>query len=261
MFTHVPYDIESCRGLRVICDNPVDDGAVDALSDDRTGDVYHVHSLLSGGMSLAEIQYMRSEWNRFLGWRELTVPCHFRTMVGLVPGYTINDPSNYSLKTFPDNVQWTRVGEKDEMSVNGRRIKIYVHASLHSLTYVKSDANGGTGELVLSFSITDDDEKRGLDRARGFSVCNRLDEGALAFFTEVTCLTLSAVLGKSIFRCYTDVFAPMTDTRVDAEPARCVRNLREGDEVVVTCRGVHVPASCCGNVCFELVNLVLLWRD
>ena len=185
MFDHIPYDIESCRGLRLICDDPDNGQAVDALLDDRTGDVYHFDSLLSGGMSLAEIQYMRSQGNSFYdAFRWLTVPCNFRTMVELVPAYTLNDRSNFSLKNFPDNVQWARVGGKDEMSVSGRHIKIYVHASVHSITYVKGDANGGTGQLVLSFSVTDDDEKRGLERARGFSVCNRLDEGAWASFAE-----------------------------------------------------------------------------
>ena len=53
----------------------------------------------------------------------------------------------------------------------------------------------------------------------------------------------------------------MTDTRLVEVPDDDIRSVRVGDEVVVKCRPIHSPEPGWGKVVFEVVHLILLWRN
>ena len=126
----------------------------------------------------------------------------YRSLLTHVAAHTINDPSNCGLNTVPDSVEWSRVGEHEELTVDGQPMKICYHGVVKSVVFIPHHCNDDLARMLISFDIAGDEEKQGLHKIKYF---NGFDEGMAPNCLECAWLTPNSDLGTCSLMCFADI--------------------------------------------------------
>ena len=172
--------------------------------DHATGAVVDVPTLLEAGASASAIRYFRYVRRRPSGSLATEDTSALSTLMRHVAAHTIDDPANRPLKLVPENVLWGQFGGQEELAIGGQPIRICHLAVAASVVVLSGLGDPTSVRIVVSFSITDEAERRGLARIEG---CDVSDKSTSASRACCAFLTMTAGSEAQTFVCISDVRA------------------------------------------------------